>query len=305
MKRRATGCHSARPYERTQIGMCYRIFYNQVFNSKKREHTPPSYTKEELAKWIISQKNFESLYNEWVESDYTSKLRPSCDRLNNTLGYTFENIELVTWEENKKRANKDVTCNILVTNQTEVYQYLPSGKFVTHYLSIADACRKDTTLDQRNITACCQGKIPTAYGYIWSYIDLGNSILPVEVNTSYLCEIFQYSPMTGDIVNVYESILHIPEPEFCRMKVRNVISGVYYTHNGYFWSKEYLSPEDVSINTTYLPKQVLQLTKDNELVATFSSMCEAGRVTGLRAGNISKVCNGKAKSAGGYLWKHV
>jgi hypothetical protein len=306
MKRRTTDCYVNRPYERTPKGLCYRIFYDQCYSSKSRGHIPPLYTKEELTKWLISQPNFEALYNDWVDSNFTSDFRPSCDRLDNSKGYSFSNIELVTWKVNKERANRDVKNNIINTTQTTVYQYLASGKFVAKHLSIAEACRKDSTLDQRNITSCCQGKIPTAYGYVWLYTDEGPSIPPLIVNESYLCEIFQYDPITGDIVEVYSSIVEIPEPEFEQMKVRSVIRGDYYTHNGFFWSKSYLSPEEVivTVNTKYLPKPILQLSLEGEVINLFTSMSEASQATNIRSGNISKVCNGKAKTAGGFIWKY-
>ena len=44
--------------------------------------------------------------------------------------------------------------------------------------------------------------------------------------------------------------------------------------------------------------------KTGELLATFPSTNEAGRVTGIANQSISKCCNEKLKSAGGYVWKY-
>ena len=55
-----------------------------------------------------------------------------------------------------------------------------------------------------------------------------------------------------------------------------------------------------------LSKQVQMFDKfTGELLATFPSLMEAERVTGIDDGNISKCCLGKLKSAGGYVWKHL
>jgi hypothetical protein len=304
MKKEKLGPYANRPYERTKKGLCYRLYYDQRNSSKKRGHAYPKYSKEELFEWISSQQNFKELYSNWEASGYTSDLRPSCDRLNSTIGYSFDNIELVTWKENKIRANSDViNCKIML-NQTEVYQYLASGKFIKAYKSLSEACREDDSLDQRNISACCQGKIPTAYGYRWSYIDLGMHALPLQVNDTYLCEIFQYDPFSGDIVNIYESILEVPEKQYSQAKIRNVIQGIYKTHKGFFWSKEYLSPDEVKVDTTYVPKRIQKLSIDGNIIKIFESMAEASRATKVGSGNISKVCNGKAKTAGGFVWKY-
>ena len=304
MARKTVGCHENKPYERTQIGLCYRMYYSQCRNSRIRGHEQPQYNRDTLAHWIHAQPNFEGLYKAWVESNYTSDLRPSCDRLDNSKGYSFDNIELVTWKENQLRANSDVTNNILKLNQTKVWKYLASGKLVCSYDSIAESCRAEQNLDQRNITACCQGKIPTAYGYRWSYAYLGEHIEPLKVNDSYDCEIFQYDALTKDIVNIYSSLSEVDETLFSHAKIRNVIQGIYETHEGFYWSKYYLSPDQINIDTTYVPRRIQQLSKDNELIDTFSSMLEASKATGIGSGNISKCCSFKAKTAGGYIWKY-
>lgn len=52
-------------------------------------------------------------------------------------------------------------------------------------------------------------------------------------------------------------------------------------------------------------RQVQMLNKQTgELLATFPSTNEAWRVTGIAYQNISSCCNGKRKSAGGYVWKY-
>ena len=54
-----------------------------------------------------------------------------------------------------------------------------------------------------------------------------------------------------------------------------------------------------------LSKQVKMFDKKTgELLAIFSSIHEAWRVTGIHKSNISKCCLGKQKSAGGYIWKY-
>ena len=42
-----------------------------------------------------------------------------------------------------------------------------------------------------------------------------------------------------------------------------------------------------------------------ELLATFPSLMEAERVTGIDNRNISKCCMGKYKSSGGYIWRYA
>lgn len=49
-------------------------------------------------------------------------------------------------------------------------------------------------------------------------------------------------------------------------------------------------------------RQVAQLTKDGVLVKIWDTQKEASEVTKIPQQNISKCCNGKLKSAGGFRW---
>lgn len=50
-------------------------------------------------------------------------------------------------------------------------------------------------------------------------------------------------------------------------------------------------------------RKVEQLDKNGNVICAYESLKEAGRMTGVGDGNISKCCNGKTKSAGGYIWR--
>ena len=49
--------------------------------------------------------------------------------------------------------------------------------------------------------------------------------------------------------------------------------------------------------------KVQQFQKDNILIDTFESICDAEKATGINKRNISKVINGYANTAGGYIWR--
>lgn len=52
-------------------------------------------------------------------------------------------------------------------------------------------------------------------------------------------------------------------------------------------------------------KSVGQFSMDGVFVRRFDSMADAAKATGVSQGNISECCNGRRKSAGGYLWNFV
>ena len=51
-------------------------------------------------------------------------------------------------------------------------------------------------------------------------------------------------------------------------------------------------------------KAVIQRSMVGQFVADYISQCEASRRTGVNQGHISECCNGKIKSAGGFVWEH-
>ena len=93
-------------YIRTVKGLIVSIYGRQKKSSKKRGHQLPTYSKEELHVWITSQSNFKELYDNWIASDCDMWLIPSVDRLDDAKGYSFNNIQLITWRENHEKGLK-------------------------------------------------------------------------------------------------------------------------------------------------------------------------------------------------------
>ena len=50
-------------------------------------------------------------------------------------------------------------------------------------------------------------------------------------------------------------------------------------------------------------KKVCQYSLEGDLMATFNSIAEASRITGVNKTSIAKVCRGSRKKAGNFLWK--
>lgn len=54
-----------------------------------------------------------------------------------------------------------------------------------------------------------------------------------------------------------------------------------------------------------IKKPVKQLSLDGNIIKTFSMINEAARETGVNSTQISRVCKGKNKTAGGYKWEYM
>lgn len=96
-------------YNHTVDGLITSIYSRQKAHSKRRGHPLPTYTKQKLKAWILNNKEFETLFDDWKNSGFNKDLRPSIDRLKDQIGYGFDNIRLTTWEQNYQKKPRSHT----------------------------------------------------------------------------------------------------------------------------------------------------------------------------------------------------
>lgn len=158
-------------WKRTKHGMITEIYHSQLLSSKTRKHNPPTYTKQELEEWIYNKSTFATMYAVWIKSNYNTDLKPSIDRLSDDIGYSFENIQLMTWGENRKKAEIDHMTGKLKrgTSSTKaVQQFDLNGVFIKEYVSQQEASRQNN-LSQGNIAMVCVGKRKKTGGFVWKF----------------------------------------------------------------------------------------------------------------------------------------
>ena len=85
-----------------------------------------------------------------------------CNRLDNSLPHTPDNVEPCCWECNNKLEWK--------AKSKPVYQYTLDGELVKIWPSTNECGRNGYS--QECVSLCCNGKHKTHKGYIWSYIPL-------------------------------------------------------------------------------------------------------------------------------------
>ncbi len=141
--------------KKTERGCISKIYRSQVNHSKKRGHQPPKYTKDQLTEWLHLN-GFSELFNKWKLSGYLKSEAPSCDRHDDSKGYSLCNIQLVTWKENHAKLRKPVN------------QLTLSGELIARHDSIT-AAGITVSVKPINITSTITGKQKTSGGYRWAY----------------------------------------------------------------------------------------------------------------------------------------
>ena len=155
-------------YRKTKRGLVTDIYNTQKLGAKMRGYEAPSYTKQELVNWLLCNPLFHALHNRWVESDYDRWIKPSVDRKNDYKSYTFDNIQLMTWGENKAKSHSDTVNGVNNKRSYSVQQFSLNNEFIKEYYSMRQASR-ETSIYDTDIGRCCSGRFKTAGGFIWRY----------------------------------------------------------------------------------------------------------------------------------------
>ena len=157
-----------RNYNMSKKGLITKIYGSQKYRSKIKGFKPPSYTKQELKDWLFSQKLFHELYENYKQNNYEKSLAPSIDRIDDYKCYSFDNIQLMTWEENCLKARRDRKNGVNNKINRAVIQLSLDGKKITEFHSIMEASRNSKSFSQ-NIFSCCIGELKTSGGYKWKF----------------------------------------------------------------------------------------------------------------------------------------
>ena len=155
-------------YIKTKNGLITKIYGEQNQKSKRRNHPQPGYSLPELRTWALAKPVFHELYDAWVSSDYEKMQVPSCDRLDDYLPYTLDNLRVVTWQENFDKGHADRKNGINNKQSKAVVQLTKEGEFIADHYSANQASRV-TGLSQGTISACCRGEKNHTGGFRWRF----------------------------------------------------------------------------------------------------------------------------------------
>lgn len=115
--------------------------------------------------WSFGSDRFDMLYIAWAESGFKKALTPSCDRLDDSKGYSFDNVQWMTWEANQgKERSKQAEERKIGVEQLDP----KTGSVVATYPSAVDAAEA-TGIWRANIVATMKGRHRTTGGYGWRY----------------------------------------------------------------------------------------------------------------------------------------
>ena len=112
-----------------------RMYSKQKARAKTHSYKTVEYSQQDFIAWGLNQPNVYELFNTWIKSGHKKRLKPSVDRIDAARGYSFDNIQLLTWEENDikgKHENSTVKA---------VLQFTKDGEFIAEWSSAVEASK--------------------------------------------------------------------------------------------------------------------------------------------------------------------
>jgi hypothetical protein len=85
----------------------YVKYAGMLNSSAKRGHSKPDFNRDDLFKWALEKTSFKVEYINWVNSGKCRHLCPVFDRIDDEVGYTFSNMQVLTNWENLRKASRD------------------------------------------------------------------------------------------------------------------------------------------------------------------------------------------------------
>lgn len=129
-------------YDFSEKGVFRVIYKTQKRHQKLRGHGEMPYTKSELIGWC-KENGFNTLFNEWVKSGHKKAMKPSVDRIDDFKGYSFDNIRLGTWQDNRNHQASDIRMGIGTGGKRckSVLKLDCDMKVICEYVSFQSTCR--------------------------------------------------------------------------------------------------------------------------------------------------------------------
>jgi hypothetical protein len=146
-------------YYKTKRGVLSLAYSHQ----QGRKRIPLLYTRKEFIEKYMNDDKLDSLLEDWKLSGYNKWKKPSFDRIDNKGPYSFENLQIISWEENDKKG--------AVERSVKIEMFSLDGVLIKVWGSFKEINIFFNTQAEGNITLCCNGKQKKSRGYKWEWYD--------------------------------------------------------------------------------------------------------------------------------------
>lgn len=156
----------------------YTYAYSGIRSKSKKRGNFCDIKKQDLINWLIYNGIIEK-FRHYINSGYLKDVKPSIDRIDDYKGYSFDNMQLITWKENRLKGVKSEKhkINSSIINKKNfsktVYQYDKSYNLINTFSSCVEASIV-TKIHAVDINRVCLSQRKSSHGFYFSYIELNN-----------------------------------------------------------------------------------------------------------------------------------
>lgn len=155
---------NTREFRRTPKGVLTNLYHKMKERNKKNNRGELEFSLKDFHDKYLNNENFLKIYQNWVDSMYIAYEKPSIDRENPDEGYVIDNLQMMTWKENRRKG--DIENSNRITTAIVMCDF--DGTVIKEFESVKQAV-VETGLSQGNIVMCCQGKRNHTGGYVFKY----------------------------------------------------------------------------------------------------------------------------------------
>ena len=190
-----------------------------------------------------------------------------------------------------------------------ILQYDLNGNFIKEWRCIGDITEY-YNIDASCIYRCCLNITKSSKGYIWRYKDgkiICKKIDVYSANNNDIKNVYMYSK-DGVFIEEFQSAKDAQNKTMInKTRIKRCCRGELFTTGGYRWKYEKLEKLPSLKEENYYNGGAIKVNQydlDMNLVKTWDSASEVKRELGIDNTSIGRCCTGKAKTAGGFIWRH-
>lgn len=166
-------------YRRTSKGYLRNLYHGMNERNRNKGFGDLPFSLDDFVNKYIKHYDFVMLFEIYMNSDFDKNYAPSIDRINPNLGYFYENMQFITWKDNKEKGYKEGSR--MRSRSVNMFDY-KTGELLMTFNSANEASHH-MNLQQSNIVKNLKGIRNKVKNYNFEYADEQESDIYLKIKS--------------------------------------------------------------------------------------------------------------------------